>query len=114
MDTMSVPMNSTMADHGVLTRPIDLTIWYVATWVVTPGTSAATRNRPRTRRLKGNVKRLIAYAARVPTATVPVSDTARMTVVFQNPRSMFPPVQAVAKLWKLSQFRGGVSGPVVV
>ena len=71
------------------------TIWKVATWVVTPGTSVATRNRATTSFRKRKVKRSIAYAAIEPMMTVPVMAKSRMNAVFPNAASIWPSWNAV-------------------
>ncbi len=88
--------------------------WNVATWVVTAGTSAASRNPAITRRRKRNRKRSIAYAVIEPMMTVPVIEMARMMAVLVNARSMCPWSKATLKLRKFSQLCGRASGPPLV
>ena len=72
---MSVPMKSAIADQRVLNSPSPLTIWNVATWAVTAGTIAASRNRKRIRPAAAEREPVDRVGAIDPISTVPVTDS---------------------------------------
>ena len=69
----------------------------MATWVVTPGTSVASRNSASTSFLNRKWNRSSAYAVIVPMMIVPITDATRMIVVLTNARAMSASWNAVTK-----------------
>ena len=69
-------------------------IWNVATCVVTPGTSVASRNRTSTRLRPRNRKRSSAYAVPAPMRMVPEMAAPKMSAVLKNASAMPPLVNA--------------------
>ncbi|MNY70662.1 hypothetical protein D3C86_2088420 [compost metagenome] len=70
-------------------------IWKVATWVVTPGISVASRKAPMSSLLPLNLNRARIYAIIEPVRVAPAMEISTMMMVFMKPSSIFPSTKAL-------------------